>query len=449
MLIEPTRHGKVADASAASLAPPSRWQAWQSRARCCLDKSNENYLLHLFTALLLASALTIMLVVGVAIYAIYSSAMVKNAEAAAISVVKAIMSTEVDYLLQKAPDGNLVLAVRKADISRLDLQMRRYLKPFNMHKIKMYTPDKKIIYSTDPSIIDKIDKDNKTLAAVLDRGEDFSKLERKKDFADLGGGRIHNASIVEVYSPIFDTHHRLLGVFEVYVDITQTRVAIAKVLLLTMTALGAVLSVCLFSLYLLMKRGTLKLGAAHRELKELATRDHLTGAYNRRYFDERVEQEFYRMRRQNGTELVNESIGFIMADIDNFKNVNDSHGHVVGDEVLREVAHRLSAGLRDYDVLCRYGGEEFLIMLPLSSQHDAMQVAERLQQSVIGTPILIKGIGPLPVTVSFGVSTSADASESEDAVIARADQALYRAKEGGRNRVFLADQPASDTSGSV
>ena len=127
MLIEPTRHGNMADAPAASLASPSRWQEWQDRARCCLDKSNENYLLNLFTALLLASALTIMLVVGVTIYAIYSSAMVKNAEAAAISVVKAIMSTQVDYLLQKAPDGNLVLAVHKADISRLDLQVRRYL----------------------------------------------------------------------------------------------------------------------------------------------------------------------------------------------------------------------------------------------------------------------------------------------------------------------------------
>lgn len=427
-------------------ATESRWGSfrnkWQRRAKRWLDKSHPNYLLHLFTALLAASAFIIMLVAGVAIYWIYSSAMVKNAETSAISVVRAIMSAEVDNLLHEGPDGMAMLSINQMDMTRLDAQMHRYLKPFAMHKIKLYTPDMKIIYSTDTTLIGKIDKDNKDLEKVMNSGEVFSELERKKEFSELGGGRIHDASIVEAYSPIFDASHRLLGVFEVYVDITKTRVAIFNVLLLSMTVLGTVLSVCLFSLYRPMKRGTLSLITAHRELKELATKDYLTGAYNRRYINDRVKQEFHRMRRQHSTEPVDKSIGFIMADIDYFKKVNDTYGHSAGDEVLREVSHRLKDGLRDYDVLCRYGGEEFLIMLPHTDERDSMLVAERLRLSVISMPINVEGIGPVPITVSFGVASSSDGTESEHGVIERADQALYQAKKSGRNRVVLAEQPS-------
>lgn len=434
----------TADPSSAALPSSSGWQAWQERVRRSLDTSNENHLLNLFTALLLASALIIMMVVGLAVHAIYSAAMVKNAETAAMGVVRAIMSSEADHLLQTGPDGNTVLAIRAADRNRLDLQMHRYLAAFNMHRVKLFLPDRQIIYSTDAGIIGKFDKDNTFLAQVIDSGQVLSNAGWKKNFVDLGGHRLAEAQIVEVYSPIFDARQRLLGVFEVYVDITQTRAEIVKVLMLTMTALGAVLSLCLFSLYLPMRRGTQRLVAAHRALQELAIRDFLTGAYNRRYFEEQVRQEFYRMRRQNSEGLLKESIGFIMADIDNFKTVNDSHGHAVGDEVLREVVRRLSDGLREYDVLCRYGGEEFVIMLPHTQPHEAMQVAERLQQCVVDNPVLVKGMRKaLSVTVSFGVATSCDATETEDAVIGRADQALYRAKDGGRNRVVLADQPAS------
>ena len=107
-----------------------------------LGKDNPNYLLNLFTVLLLASALIIMLVVGVAIDRIYSSAMVRNAQASAISVVNLLMNTELDNLIRPGPDGQLMLAVDPSDMQRLNLQMHGHLKPFSMHKIKMYTPDK-------------------------------------------------------------------------------------------------------------------------------------------------------------------------------------------------------------------------------------------------------------------------------------------------------------------
>ena len=403
-----------------------------------LGKDNPNYLLNLFTVLLLASALIIMVVVGAAIDRIYSSAMVRNAQQSAISVVNLIMQAEVEHLLRPGTDGRMVLSVDQADIERLNVQMYRYLKPFSMHKVKMYALDKTIIYSTDASLIGRVDIDNEDLDAVMASAQPFAELQRKKDFAELGGGKIEDASIVEAYAPTFDANNRMLGVFEVYVDITKTRREIFNVLAMTIAALAVVLSVCLFSLYVPMKRGTLGLIAAHHEVKELATRDYLTGAYNRRYINERVKEEFHRMRRQTSSELITKSIGFIMADIDHFKKVNDSHGHVVGDQVLREVSHRLKAALRDYDVLCRYGGEEFLIMLPHTGEHEAMAVAQRLRQNVIRQPVTVADIDPIAVTVSFGVAISMDGGEQpEQAVIERADQALYLAKKGGRNQVVL------------
>ena len=112
------------------------------------------------------------------------------------------------------------------------------------------------------------------------------------------------------------------------------------------------------------------------------------------------------MRRQPCAEQVEKSIGFIMADVDHFKKINDSHGHVAGDQVLREVSRRLKQGLRDYDVLCRYGGEEFLIMLPHTGELESMDVAQRLRQSVISLPFTIEGVDLVVVTMSFGVATS-------------------------------------------
>ncbi len=427
--------------AAGSPATPNAFDGSQDasppRAPGWLAKDNPNYLLNLFTVLLLASALTIMLVVGAAMDRIYSAAMVKNAQESAISVVNLLMNTELDNLIKPGPDGQLILAIDPSDMQRLNLQMHRHLKPFSMHKIKIYTPDKKIVYSTDATLIGKIDKDNQYLDHVMATGQPLSELQRKKVFVDLGGGKIEDASIVEAYAPTFDTNHKLLGVFEIYVDITKTRQEIFHVLTLTMTALALVLSVCLFSLYVLMKRGTLGLIKAHHELKELAIKDYLTGAYNRRYINERIKAEFYRMRRQSQHEQVEKSVGFIMADIDYFKKINDGYGHTVGDQVLREVSHRLKQGLRDYDVLCRYGGEEFLIMLPHTGQQECMEVAQRLRQSVISLPVTIDGLEPIAVTLSFGVATSVGGSESEQAVITRADQALYQAKKAGRDQVVL------------
>jgi diguanylate cyclase (GGDEF)-like protein len=167
---------------------------------------------------------------------------------------------------------------------------------------------------------------------------------------------------------------------------------------------------------------------AERRLMEMATRDHLTGLMNRREGLRKAGEERARAHR-TGNRLF-----AMMIDIDHFKKINDVHGHAVGDTVLGEVALRMRAGLREYDILCRYGGEEFLVFSPESGLPQAVAVAERLRASVGKDPIRLGGSNALTVTVSIGVS-ELSGEETIDSLISRADAALYSAKQGGRNRV--------------
>lgn len=164
-------------------------------------------------------------------------------------------------------------------------------------------------------------------------------------------------------------------------------------------------------------------------LSRLSRVDPLTGALNRRGFDE----AFSSKPPAGGVNLDPETpVSVIMIDIDHFKAINDTHGHAVGDEVLRHVARLLSAGLRAGDAIVRWGGEEFVLVLPNVSTRAAARIAERARATVEGSPTRVaKGIG---VTVSAGVA-SRKSEESLDELIGRADASLYRAKQSGRNRV--------------
>src|SRR5215831_13226489 len=163
---------------------------------------------------------------------------------------------------------------------------------------------------------------------------------------------------------------------------------------------------------------------------EMAIKDQLTGLHNRRY-----------MARHLDTLLKNATAGkpisFLILDIDYFKSVNDTHGHDIGDEVLREFAGRVSASVRGIDLACRYGGEEFVVVMPDTDPGFAYAVAERLRQSVESAPFPIsRSPGQLNVTVSIGIASSLGGSDKSESLLHRADQALYRAKREGRNRVI-------------
>jgi diguanylate cyclase (GGDEF)-like protein len=168
--------------------------------------------------------------------------------------------------------------------------------------------------------------------------------------------------------------------------------------------------------------------AARETRRQQATHDVLTGAFNRRTVLEGLQRELSRVQRE-GT-----SVGVILVDLDHFKLINDTHGHSMGDKVLREAVHRLQQELRSHDLLGRYGGEELLIVLPGCSIAETVVVAERLRQRLAREPIKLPD-GQIFVTGSFGVATSTADGENSEALIQTADASLYRAKHEGRNRV--------------
>src|ERR1700674_4623258 len=164
-------------------------------------------------------------------------------------------------------------------------------------------------------------------------------------------------------------------------------------------------------------------------VKQLAYLDGLTGIFNRRFFELRIMEEIERARRY-GT-----GMAVIMADIDQFKPLNDEFGHLLGDEVLRQVSSLFHQQLRKIDVLCRYGGEEFAILLSQTSAVHALGVAEKLRKTVEAWQF--PGV-PRPVTISAGTANYSEHGSTRDELVKAADAGLYAAKQAGRNRVCLA-----------
>lgn len=180
------------------------------------------------------------------------------------------------------------------------------------------------------------------------------------------------------------------------------------------------------------------------ELQYLAAHDTLTGAFARRAFLDLAEREQARGQRSG------QPMALLMLDLDHFKAINDSHGHQAGDRVLHKFAGIAQGCLRRQDIFGRYGGEEFIVLLPDTTRDTAMMVAKRICATVAKTSVLVAGRKPIQVSVSIGVVVGNDKT-SLDRLIDLADQAMYRAKAAGRNRVEFAEVPeesVSDPAGS-
>jgi diguanylate cyclase (GGDEF)-like protein len=176
-----------------------------------------------------------------------------------------------------------------------------------------------------------------------------------------------------------------------------------------------------------------------QRVKQLAYIDGLTGIFNRRYFELRIGDEIERARRSG------QGMGVILIDIDQFKRLNDEFGHLLGDEVLRQVVSIFSQQVRKTDIVCRYGGEEFVIVLSQTDVRHTLAVAEKLRRAV--ERYQFPGV-PRPVTISAGASNFPDHGVTRDELVKLADEALYSAKQAGRNRAALAQTTRFATVGS-
>ncbi len=166
----------------------------------------------------------------------------------------------------------------------------------------------------------------------------------------------------------------------------------------------------------------------HEEIYKMTIMDGLTGVHNKRYFEEFLEREMARCMRYG------RPLSLVMFDIDHFKAINDTHGHLTGDYVLKEMARRLHTRIRREELLARYGGEEFAAVLPETDRQGALHFGEQIRQIVGSTPFTFEG-DAIPVTISVGISVLENQPIDVQTFIKLADENLYKAKRAGRNRV--------------
>lgn len=166
----------------------------------------------------------------------------------------------------------------------------------------------------------------------------------------------------------------------------------------------------------------------YAETQKLATHDSLTGKFNRRMLFEYGQLEMDRYHR------LGQNLSALMFDVDLFKKINDRYGHSVGDRILIEIAERCDQVIRNVDILGRYGGDEFVVLLPQTDMPTASEIADRIRMNVIKSPVNTD-VGPIPVTISIGVAPASLDTSDFSGLLQKADQALYRSKQKGRNRI--------------
>jgi diguanylate cyclase (GGDEF)-like protein len=178
---------------------------------------------------------------------------------------------------------------------------------------------------------------------------------------------------------------------------------------------------------------TQQLVLSEARLRDLSVHDALTGLFNRRYLEESLTLELIRAARKRSP------VGIIMVDIDHFKQFNDTYGHAAGDEVLVQVGHFLRAHVRESDVTCRYGGEEFILILPEAPSKITQVRAQSMQEDIQGLRVEHQGQVLGAITLSLGVAGFPEHGTTMETILKAVDTALYRAKREGRNRVVVAD----------
>jgi diguanylate cyclase (GGDEF)-like protein len=177
----------------------------------------------------------------------------------------------------------------------------------------------------------------------------------------------------------------------------------------------------------------IEIGLLQSKLREQAIRDPLTNLFNRRYLEETLDHEIARASREGY------SIGIMMIDLDHFKKVNDTYGHEAGDNVLKAIATTLSVETRRGDFACRYGGEEFVIVMPNMDSHVAYERAEKLRNT-LNSLYIPYGIYSLTITISMGIASYPANGLTRETILRAADKAMYAAKEAGRDHILSYDQ---------
>jgi diguanylate cyclase (GGDEF)-like protein len=393
---------------------------------------NPDDLFRLFITTAVTSIIVILFLVGVGFHGVLNRYVLEDAEQESIKIAKAVLFEESRQIIAASGSGSSQIRVMPDDIPRLDQHLRKLLSIFDIVKIKIYTSDKKIAYSTDKAIIGEVNKFNLRLDNALN-GQYDSHVERKEAVKDLADEQKFNVDVVETYIPIRGNDNKVIGCFEVYVDVTQYRKQVYLAVALSVSILATTLAMVFGLSFLLIRKETENVKKLQEMLRWQAITDPLTGIFNKKQIISLIRLEFSRLRRERQGGQTERQLGCIMIDIDGFKQINDTHGHLAGDALLLDIAQRISSSLRAHDIVGRFGGDEFIAVLPATNLDQSCQVAQKLCSLMRDAPFTLHGAS-VTVTLSLGVAVAETDDADYNQMLKRADDALYRAKDRGRDR---------------
>lgn len=354
---------------------------------------------------------------------------VKNSEVEALRVGHSLQR----YIIEDATSNSVETNTYETLESHFTLtpEVESYLNSavidFNLWRIKIFNRSGIVIYSTNQKDISEVN--NKPyFKNLLSRGLPYTKTEY---LIDKNSESTKPLYLVETYVPIILKNGEFIGAFEIYYDITDRK---DELIFLTTEIMTVIiwLSLLSFMLAIIMGRVLNRLRESRTSYEESllaqATEDKLTGVFNRHSIDEYLEfsvMKFY-------DEKVDHCL--VMFDVDHFKQVNDTYGHQAGDDVLTNLASIVQDRVRDTDIVGRYGGEEFIIILPKTGAQGGNAFAESLRRLVEETPISTSA-GELHITISLGVGSFCDIEDlTPHTLVKKVDEAMYAAKHAGRNR---------------
>lgn len=375
-------------------------------------------------------------------YLILKDFNLRKVESNAVSMVSSIWFWRGEHLLDPTT-GDLKARIPAGEIQALDRVASAYRDAFGLRRIKLFTLSGLVAYSDDASIIGRQDRLNSYLESAFNN-QVVSKVEEGHAPSDLHGELGFDVAVVETYVPLTDYKGAVVGVAEVYLDTTTAFEEVSAELNRFVLLIGILMLLIFTVLSLFMSRGTRKLQVTQSRLETQASRDALTGLYNRGFLEEWLSDQLARSKEAGQQGRVHD-VGVVLLDLDYFKQVNDRFGHLVGDQVLIAFARRLESLVRGEDIVGRFGGEEFLVLLPRTHPQGAEALARKLWQGISGTPLEVNG-KDFEVTVSIGVSSISPGDLRGDEVLGRADRALYRVKESGRNNFMV--EPADGSANS-
>ena len=351
-------------------------------------------------------------------------------------IADSIYFTEVDALLINTDKNGYTISLAETARDALDVRIRDMYDPMNIVKVLIFNRARTAIYGNDNQTIQEDSDYEKYIDEVFNKGRIVYHLNKNQTIIDLVGEKREVADMAVVDVPIRHKSGQIMGVFSFYTDVSKITQKYRRQMLYSVTAQTVMLLFLSLISYIVIIRESFELKLAYQKLETMATTDPLTGVSNRRQLLERVEQHFAMLQRTGETLAMNVGLGFIMIDVDFFKQINDSYGHLAGDNILQELASEINLELRQYDVFGRYGGEEFLIVLPNTQPDEVHRTAERLITSIREHPFTWNG-SQIHITLSAGVTWTDTDNETLDEVLSKVDGLMYEAKQLGRDQAVF------------